>query len=102
MRSPYRRRYDGPRLIETLTSYFLGWLALAIGVALVVAIVVMALMLVAQPSFAADEHQIRRDCTWDALRYCKAEIVTADRSKIINCMVENKDKLRPKCRQHMW
>jgi hypothetical protein len=54
-----------------------------------------------EPSRAADERQIRRDCTWDALRYCKVAIPMG-REAIIECMIVNKDKLQPKCRRHLW
>lgn len=59
-------------------------------------------LLVTTQCLAQDEAQIRRDCTADALRYCKVAILKGDRSVIINCMVENKDKLQPKCRRHLW
>ena len=56
----------------------------------------------AAPSRAADEAQIRSDCRYDALRYCKAAILTADRDKIITCMVANRDRLRPRCAAHIY
>jgi len=55
----------------------------------------------AAPSRAADEAQIRSDCRYDALRYCKAAIITANREAVIACMVANRDKLRPRCAAHI-
>lgn len=57
------------------------------------------------PLQAADERQIRRDCTFDALRYCKEAIAEAtaqaSRQPIINCMVAHRDKLQAKCSRHL-
>lgn len=52
-------------------------------------------------ALAADERQIRRDCTWDALRYCKAAIPQG-RQFIIVCMIANRDKLQAKCSKHFY
>ena len=54
----------------------------------------------ASPLQAADEHQIRRDCTYDALAYCKSAIAKASRSEIIACMLQNRNKLQRKCSRH--
>lgn len=54
------------------------------------------------PAQARDERQIRRDCTYDALRFCKAAIATASRAEIINCIVANRDKLQAKCSRHIY
>lgn len=61
-----------------------------------------ALLLMASPCATQDEQQIRSDCRLDALRYCKAAILSGDRSVIIACMLENKPKLQPNCRRHLW
>ncbi len=55
---------------------------------------------------AYDERQIRRDCTYDALRYCKTAIAAATeqacRQPIIACMLQNRDNLQPKCKRHLY
>ncbi len=70
------------------------------------AIVAALLTLMSHVALAADERQIRRDCTWDALRYCKSAIAAAteqaSRTPIINCMVANRDKLQAKCSRHLY
>lgn len=48
------------------------------------------------------EADVRRDCTADALRYCKAAILTGNRMEVIACMVANKEKLRAKCARYLW
>lgn len=48
-----------------------------------------------------DEAQARRDCTADALRYCKRAIATGSRNSIIVCMIANRDKLQSKCSRHL-
>lgn len=48
------------------------------------------------------DRQVCVDCRIDALRLCKAAIVTADRATIIACMVGNRDKLRPRCARHLY
>lgn len=53
--------------------------------------------LVAQP----DESQAVRDCTADALRFCKRAIATGSRNSIIVCMIANRDKLQLKCSRHL-
>jgi hypothetical protein len=98
--------------VETLTRTFLAWLAVLIFSLLIGLFIALLFLFAAQPSLAhsqsneptraADERQIRRDCTYDALRYCKAAIVTGNRSLIIACMVEHKDKLRPQCAAHLY
>lgn len=68
-----------------------------------IALIVLALFFVAlKKAHAQDEAQIRRDCSVDALRYCKLAILKRERSIIIDCMVKNKDKLQDKCRRHLW
>lgn len=57
---------------------------------------------VSDPSHAADEKQVRRDCAYDALRLCKEAILTRNRSVVIACMVANRDKLRPRCAAHIY
>lgn len=70
------------------------------------AFVAAFLALMSHAALAADERQIRRDCTYDALRYCKSSIAEAtkqaSRQPIINCMVANKDKLQAKCSRHLY
>lgn len=77
----------------------LKWLfiALVIGAMAIAWVIVLGI----PAARAADERQIRRDCTYDALRFCKAAIATADRSTIIACMIQNKDQLQAKCRRHL-
>ncbi len=65
------------------------------------ALLVAIALTVTAPSALADEKQIRRDCTADALKHC-ALAIPQGRPAIIACMVQNKDKLRPKCRQHIY
>lgn len=64
----------------------------------------IVLMLTA-PAIAQDkpasEAQVRRDCMFDAVRYCKSAIVKGERMTIINCMLENRDKLQAKCSRHL-
>lgn len=89
-------------MVERGVRFTLAWLAgIAVGGVLVL-IVVFLLLFAAKPAVASDERQIRRDCTWDALRYCKKAIATADRQTIIFCMVSNKDKLQVKCSRHIY
>lgn len=79
------------------------YLAVAVLVGLCVAYAL--LIFTTRPAHAGGipiEHQIRRDCYADALRYCKAAIVTTDRSAIIACMLENRDKLQAKCSRHFY
>lgn len=77
------------------------YLAVAVLVGLCVAYAL--LIFTTRPAHAgAPEHQIRRDCYADALRYCKAAIITTDRSAIIACMLENRDKLQAKCSRHFY
>ena len=64
---------------------------------------IVMLALISTPVHASfDERQIRRDCTYDALRYCKTAILRADRSTIINCMLANREKLQAKCTRHFY
>lgn len=65
---------------------------------MLIALILLGLSVPAQ----ADERQIRRDCTYDALRFCKAAIATAGRAEIINCIVANRDKLQAKCSRHIY
>lgn len=79
------------------------YLAVAVLACLCVAYAV--LIFSTKPAHAGDiptEHQIRRDCYADALRYCKAAILTTDRATIINCMAANKAKLTQNCQRHLW
>lgn len=66
------------------------------------AIVAALLALMSHVAFANDERQIRRDCRSDALTYCKAAILTANRQTIINCMLSNRDKLQDRCSRHLY
>lgn len=66
------------------------------------ALIVLASLNFSAPSQAADERQIRRDCTYDALTYCKAAIAKADRGAVISCMLFNRDKLQKKCSRHLY
>lgn len=105
MRPIRRTAYHQPnRWIGHGWQSFWGFIAVAVYLAFVVIYFWFLMVVLAKPARATeiDEAQIRSDCRWDALRYCKAAILTADRQVIIACMVENKDKLRPKCRRHMW
>ncbi len=64
------------------------------------------LSFVITPVHASDERQIRRDCTYDALRYCKSSIAEAtkqaSRQPIIDCMIAHRDKLQSKCSKHLY
>ena len=82
MRYRYRRRYDGPRLIETLTSYLLGWLALAIAVGLAVAIVVLAILLFASKPSLAEPITVPRPCIEIAKQYGMTAPEKMERSEI--------------------
>jgi hypothetical protein len=64
-------------------------------------LVTIALTVTVPSALAASEKQIRRDCTADALQHCAAAIPMG-RKAIIACMVENRDKLQPKCSQHIY
>lgn len=70
------------------------------------------LMLTATPTAGQDkpvtEKQVRRDCSFDALRYCGVDVrhyVIApnaeNRSAIVNCMLFNRDKLQAMCARHL-
>jgi len=48
-----------------------------------------------------NEQQIRRDCTYDALRYCSL-IFPKGRDAILVCMVKNLAKLQAKCRRYFY
>lgn len=60
-----------------------------------------------QPSHAADgprdpyEKQVVSDCARDALRYC-AKQIPQGREMILACMIENKDRLRPRCARYLY
>lgn len=66
---------------------------------------ILLMLTVGGPSQASDERQVRRDCTFDALHYCKAAIAEAvekgSRQPIIDCMILNRDKLQAKCSRHL-
>lgn len=48
----------------------------------------------------SDERQIRRDCTADAIRFCKSAIPNG-KAAIIACMAASKPKLSTKCGRHI-
>lgn len=64
---------------------------------------IIALALLAASPCAAkpDERQVRRDCTADALRYCR-HAIPQGRAAIITCMLSHRDKLQPNCTRHFY
>lgn len=66
-----------------------------------VAFLVLVITIWTLHKIRADEREVRRDCTYDALKLCKLAVYSGDRFAIVTCMAKNMDRLRVKCRKHV-